>query len=213
MRADAWFTGRARSYSGALGAVGSRRLIRTAPGSERRRAVRMSGRTSTAIRRGSGLPTRWRLARSPVLRGLTPGCLHRFREVVLKSADDHVEWIEPSPIAEGRSHHVNLSLYLAICDRDTLQHGALVICDRDVGDWVHDFPLSRLNFSRCAGFPGAGAERRLGKLQSPPFVGLKERAHEVEVRRHPSPSIPLARPPRGEVHYRRSVRAVTARGC
>src|SRR2546427_8317823 len=153
MRADAWFTGRARSYSGALGAVGSRRLIRTAPGSERRRAVRMSGRTSTAIRRGSGLPTRWRLARSPVLRGLTPGCLHRFREVVLKSADDHVEWIEPSPIAEGRSHHVNLSLYLAICDRDTLQHGALVICDRDVGDWVHGFPLSRLNFSAARDSP------------------------------------------------------------
>src|SRR5437764_2857970 len=53
-----------------------------------------------------------------------PGCLHCFREVVLKSADDHVEWIGPSPIAEGRSHHVKFSLHVAICDRDTLQHGA-----------------------------------------------------------------------------------------
>src|SRR5436190_17611106 len=88
-----------------------------------------------------------------------PGCLHCFREVVLKSADDHVEWIGPSPIAEGRSHHVKLSLHVAICDRDTLQHGALVICDSDVGDWVHDFPASKLDFPCCAGFSGAGAER------------------------------------------------------
>src|SRR5437899_3308833 len=36
--------------------------------------------------------------------------------------------------------------------------------------------LSRLNFSRCAGFPGAGAERTSGELKSPPFVGLKRRA-------------------------------------
>jgi hypothetical protein len=104
---------------------------RPAPG-----RCRSSRRARSLFRRGSGTRFAPPSCISLDLTGLAPGRLHRFREVVLKSADDHVERIEPSSIAERSSHHVDLILHVPICDRDTLQHRALVICDRDVGDWV-----------------------------------------------------------------------------